>query len=299
MLALASAGCSSSGGGASGPGPGGTATGGTAMGGAGGTTSFQAGTGLISLGSAGTQTSRIGSNGTRLVERADNAMFATTIGNRDVNVTLPRTGGQVLEAGDPRNPLGTRATLTVYETESGDFLDGTRREESLAVVDTRYASLIAYDLSVGFETTRSAVAVGPADADTPRGVPTAGTATYSGIATGGSVNELGGSEEFEGTLSLRADFGAGTVGGRLDDDTSDRAILLEDGRISGADYSGTARVVEGTTQIVTSDGPGDRSRFAGGFFGPRADETAGLVEVTGTQNGVDVEVLGAFLGVKD
>lgn len=127
--------------------------------------------------------------------------------------------------------------------------------------------------------------VTPADA-----VPTTGKATYSGSAIGvGSMS--GGTMALQGSANLSADFGAQTITGAFSLNGADiagnhpcgsagcTATLSGSGGISGNTFSsgltGSVTGAAGTVQLTSG-------AMAGGFFGPKANEVAGVFGATGT-----------------
>jgi hypothetical protein len=131
-------------------------------------------------------------------------------------------------------------------------------------------------------------------------LPTTGTATYAGSATGrimgaGVFDPL----SFTGTTTLNADFAARTISGTVGNiRTANRAgtvtgimnsIALTGGTFDGVGFSGTAAATAapaGTTFDIT----GATGQFGGQFYGPNAAEAAGSFAVkTPTAN-----VIGSF-----
>ena len=125
-------------------------------------------------------------------------------------------------------------------------------------------------------------------------MPGSGTATYTGAYNGRSYAGTIGSPysvtNTDGSVSMTADFAAGTVNGRVDNyraviydangnvtsSSSMNASLAFAGTVSGNTFSGTASPTQpGTnTAIAATTTSGS---VQGGFFGPQAAEAAGAL----------------------
>ena len=134
-------------------------------------------------------------------------------------------------------------------------------------------------------------------------VPVAGTATYSGLMRarmyfGNDPANDTSQHRVNGTLTLTADFGAGTVGGTIDsirirppgkDDSQDdpMTISIASSPIDGGGFAGS----------WSEDGAGG---FAGEvearFFGPAAKEVGGVM--TGTDPDEGLTLVGSIAGRK-
>ena len=250
--------------------------------------------------------SNAGANGTALVESATEASFTTQIAGTTVTSTLPLTRSFVQAAPSPDDATGKDLAVRVHERETGDFQQGTLREETLFVVDAQYAQIASYELEEDFIETRGATMVGHVSQDTPRDVPTSGTATYRGVATGSYVQEnqlpFSRVSSLTGTIQLDADFCAGTIGGRISDRNTGFELTLENGTINGAEYNGEVGAITFVNQtVIDTTGSNDRAVFTGGFYGPGANEMAGLIDVTGTETqpgGGRAHLVGGFLATK-
>jgi hypothetical protein len=123
------------------------------------------------------------------------------------------------------------------------------------------------------------------------GVPTDLQATYSGEVYG--IVKTSDSYLASGSLSLDVNFTGATVSGKIEDfvpiDGAIRhgnlsTIDLYDGRIEGSGFSGFARVAN--TDTTQEQFNGD---FKGAFYGPKAEEVTGILELFGdNDNYVDV-----------
>lgn len=181
-------------------------------------------------------------------------------------------------------PVTARVFGTGMDVNGQTMLDTS--QSSLVVLDAEYARIAAASLRAdapGGQEARSFI-VGPKAADTARAVPTAGTATYTGFAQGVALSPAG-NEDLTGDVTLNADFGAGTVDGTVTTGTETR-VDLTNGRITGVDYAGDATLVDttgATTYSPTGRNGNGRSAFRGGFYGPNAEETAGVVDFSGVR----------------
>ena len=251
-----------------------------------------------------------GTNATTLTETASAATFTSNVGGRTVAADLPLVAAATVPASAPNNPLDVPITARLYERETGTFGDPNYRDESLEVIDARYAQLAIYEDERGFDTVAEVAAVSPVDQATPRGVPMAGTATYRGVASGsfvggdGSTTNIGVRQttSLSGDVTMNADFGAGTIDGRISDRNTGFELTLENGVINGAEYAGEIDSITFNNQtVIDTGGPNDRAVFTGGFYGPEANETAGLIDVRGTDTqpgGRRAQVVGGFLATK-
>ena len=228
-------------------------------------------------------------------------------------LTLEQVGTQTIAANSADNRTGTDLTARFFGTAapnstaaSPELADDT---DNLTVIDATYARIafggIAPTAANGNQT-NAAFIVGPKEADTERAAPTAGTATYRGDALGLSlspsqVDGLG------GEIELRADFGASTIEGEIALDDRPEEVRLRNGVIDGVDYRGNVAIVDPTgasTYAATGRGGNERAAFRGGFYGPNAEETVGVVDylgqVTDTATGAtqNVDALGNFIATK-
>lgn len=113
-----------------------------------------------------------------------------------------------------------------------------------------------------------------------------------------------------GSAEITANFGTGTVSGRVSHMRQDGFIntntdILMNGTISGNTYSGSAGLVDAGTN--TAVGGTTRSTHSGGFYGANAGEVAGALTIEAATNpglprfGVGtgrVAVTGAYGGKK-
>lgn len=121
-------------------------------------------------------------------------------------------------------------------------------------------------------------------------MPSTGTATYTGSATGyGQFNATGMPTVFSytATASLTADFASSTISGTL---TASKFASVTDGSSLGstpftsisletASFSGSNNY-KGTTTVNGGTMTGLTGTYAGTFYGPNANETAGTLTVT-------------------
>ena len=139
-------------------------------------------------------------------------------------------------------------------------------------------------------------------------MPTSGSASYSGGAVGyvqqPFANNPTNVAQFYGTSSLTANFGTGAVSGSVTginaysvDNGGGTQTLLGtvnniglSGTISGAHFSGTTSVTG--TAGTAFDISGATGTVTGGFYGPSANETAGVFNVRGGTN--NTMLMGSF-----
>ena len=201
------------------------------------------------------------------------------------------------------------------ETNYQNETQGTQlafSEDELEVIEGRFARFGYFNQIERDENGSGQAAVGffagAASDQVARPVGQTGTATYVG-AYEGVLNDGGDPSDLEGKVTLNADFGAGTVGGRIDDllldgqGSQDGGVRIDmDGTIDGADYAGTVRAVnkaDGTLAVDTS-GPNGRASFQGGFYGGGAEETSGIMDLSGTSTdgGNRIDALGGYIATK-
>jgi len=135
-------------------------------------------------------------------------------------------------------------------------------------------------------------------------MPTTGTGSYAGGATGFVVQAAGPNAglagQFYGTSSISADFATGAVtgsitginsygvgGGSLQGSVNDIGLS---GTISGSAFTGTTSVTGAAGSAF--DIAGATGGVKGGFFGPTANEVAGVFNLSGGANGTTL--LGSF-----
>lgn len=241
--------------------------------------------GYTSAASAAFLQARAGRNATTLNETAQTATFATDLGGRTVRTTLP-----LME------------TTSSGGVESRNYgRDTPTQKEQLTAIDARYATFAAYALIENGTVDTQAFAVGARDQAAPRSAPTAGSATYRGAALGTVVFNGEPDAVLSGDVTMNADFGAGTITGRIVDSDSPLAVELQNGTIRGADYTGTARLTAFGRAAIDTSGPGGGGAFHGSFYGPEANETAGLIDIRGTSGtpGTPSGVVGGYIAVRD
>lgn len=131
-------------------------------------------------------------------------------------------------------------------------------------------------------------------------MPAAGSATYVGNAyadiweprpASASFRDAGG---IRGSLALSADFAAGSISGRIDN--------LEERMNSGSPYSSVSGsfaigngAIQGNALSADLSGLGYSGSVRGAFYGPAADEAAGVMEATDSDNKM---LHGRFIGTK-
>lgn len=141
-------------------------------------------------------------------------------------------------------------------------------------------------------------AIAPYHTGTPTSqaqLPTAVTATYTGVFEGIEYRSNSASNYYTAPMQMNANFGAGTVSGAVARPTGSQMGIVFDGTITGNAYQGTAIMVGApAANLVTT-----KSAVNGAFYGPNAVETAGAIAVQGRQDlpgapNSPVTVVGAF-----
>lgn len=132
----------------------------------------------------------------------------------------------------------------------------------------------------------------------PSQMPRDVTATYKGSFVGFDGVESHERERIGGDVRLRADFGAGTVNGKVSNlrntnGASKSYGLSMNGKISGSKYLGNTGF---TTKSGAPAGTVTSSDFKGAFAGRNASETVGSLHVIGTPGAGQPSkaVVGAF-----
>jgi C-lobe and N-lobe beta barrels of Tf-binding protein B len=153
--------------------------------------------------------------------------------------------------------------------------------------------------------TAGAVNIGAYHTGTPTAVsslPTNVTATYTGGYIGYEIGGAAGLDVQAGRADLTANFGAGTVTGKvtnltnLSTSTSAGYGLSMNGAISGGAYTGTAGFTN--TAGTAAAGTVTSSALNGGFYGPGAVETAGALSIRGTAPTASPTVIVGSFGAK-
>lgn len=236
-------------------------------------------------------------------------------GKRYGNLT-PVSGDTILQSGDVFSGINAHHDKsvvtdnpnkeTVHTYNTAGFMTST-----LGITDYEHARAVS---GYRFETTNNeafiSMAYGGVDDAQTNNAPSV-NATYNGKFGGQSIRPSG-VEAIEGDLTLTANLGGpGTVSGKIDN----LVITDQTGNElpnNGAYFDlGTANIT-GTTykgQVVFRDGSdnavGDfttvvhaRSEYHGGFYGANGEETAGAIDMTGTNDSERIDVLGVFVGQK-
>lgn len=223
---------------------------------------------------------------------------ATLVANdRSASYRAPTTG----------SVTGTRAA----SPPGGRIYTSDNRAQSstsaIGVVDLQYARLGLVNTTrvrstngrgSGTVETRVAYTRGAVRPNAPRPTGTVnGRATYTGGLVGSAIGRD--VEDVSGTTVLNADFDRGTISGEVSDletgagNAGTVDLQLRNGRIDGNEYRGNVRVVRSGTGIEALDSA-TRSSFEGGFYGPRAQETVGTVDVQGRSRGRNVDIIGSY-----
>lgn len=134
------------------------------------------------------------------------------------------------------------------------------------------------------------------------------TARYQGRFEGQELTTA--RRQIGGNVDMTADFGKGTVSGNVYgiqaytncngqcQQTAAGYNINMNAKITGSQYQGTAQFASPTTSSPTTvTGQSGTGEVVGGFYGPKAAETAGAVRVNGTAPGVkgtDTTVIGGY-----
>lgn len=227
-----------------------------------------------------------------LVDLSGNATVAYDIGDDSFAISVNQGGVSLADTFAPANidPGQSDVSLTVYSKNGGDRLLILLNPQD-PVLDFTYGTfgnwldvdLATAELSQGFVIfgVRTPVA----------DVPSTGTATYNGETIGALVDAAGTVFTVAGDAQLVADFAAGTLGGDftgigkinvLTDVVSPWRDFTITTTINGNAFDGTAQTDDGVLSGTA----------AGGFFGPAAEEAAGVWRMIGGGE----EAIGAFGG---
>ena len=215
-----------------------------------------------------------------------------------------------LSGGTPAPAIGT-VPHDLPIGANGNYYQGS----SAAVFSFREAggsslSDASYGLVIAPGSTSGSLLVGGYHHGTPTPaaeLPSGVTATYSGTFAGlGMINGVSasmGTAALTGNMNMTADFGAGTVQGRVNNMQVDSNGatgsatfgLSMNGTISGAGYTGIAGY---TTTTGAAGGTVTSSAMSGGFYGANAGETAGALRIEGTAPGMTspTSIVGGFGG---
>jgi len=197
--------------------------------------------------------------------------------------TVIQYPGAVTASTDPAVQLAANpsATLNSYGT----------------VVGLAYTDFGTWNVSVNGSTVYAAVYGGaqPGGAATAT-MPTTGTATFSGGATGlvvqpGNTNP---SASFYGAATMSANFASGAISGSISSINAYKAggtsligtinAISFTATIAGSSFAGTttASAAPGTAYDIS----GANGQIRGAFYGPNATEAAGIFNLTGGTNSI-------------
>jgi hypothetical protein len=189
-------------------------------------------------------------------------------------------------------PLSGRSTIQTAQAK-GYTVENSTELRSLTLVDTSFARVGVYTRldKVGLQLDTGAF-YGASNPSTVNNAP-AVSANYTGGAAGILVSDEG-ITTISGELNMRANIGAGSVSGQVSNITETLRngskvsakynVNMNAGAISGNSYAGNVAVVDKNTGAVLVDtsGANGRANYRGGFYGPNGEETAGMIDVTGT-----------------
>lgn len=175
---------------------------------------------------------------------------------------------------------GASTTITPDDAN----IDLSRQAKGLVTIPTTYGELRGYNQYASFYglwmDNSKQIKELRYRGDKTDDVPTSGTATYKGNAVRWDTS----SDKVltDGTSTINVDFDKRTVNGKIDMPGLRRNITLNEGKLRGAEYAGTAS--------VTGNHNG---RYEGALYGENAKETAGQVSFEG-ESGLNT----AFGGVR-
>lgn len=175
---------------------------------------------------------------------------------------------------------GASTTITPDDAN----IDLSRQAKGLVTIPTTYGELRGYNQYASFYglwmDNSKQIKELRYRGDKTDDVPTSGTATYKGNAVRWDTS----SDKVltDGTSTINVDFDKRTVNGKIDMPGLRRNITLNEGKLRGAEYAGTAS--------VTGNHDG---RYEGALYGENAKETAGQVSFEG-ESGLNT----AFGGVR-
>ena len=123
-------------------------------------------------------------------------------------------------------------------------------------------------------------------------MPRTGTAAYAGRAAAQVLAASPGegraltvyAEGYSGSLSLSADFAAGSVSGRISD-LEHSSSYYENGSYStvAGEFTISNGAIQGNALSGSLSGLGFTGTVSGAFYGPAADEAAGVMQATGSE----------------
>ncbi len=238
-------------------------------------------------------------NTSRTVDASDFSIKKNANGGVDVTVNGKTTSfakaDELVEGGET---AGWERDVEGQDYKLLHPVNGTFDETMNGTGDYRYAQLWRYFLDDGSTSVRGFAAIG---AETkPDALKGKANATYKGRATAETqlADDATTRTGVEGDLQLAANFDKGSVSGKMDNLSArtrsgdsgwspwtpvDGTVTLETAKISGNAYDGK---LKGDTAFNTLiDGNLDGSTYSGRFYGPKAEETAGVFKLKGTSEG--------------
>ena len=185
---------------------------------------------------------------------------------------------------------------------------GTIDETLNGTGDYKYAQLWQYTLDEGSNSTRGVAVVGTETK--PDALKGKANATYKGWASAETrlTDDRKSRARVAGDLELAANFEKGSVSGKItnlgmqtrDGNTgwtdwadADGSIKLEKTNIVGNGYDGKLSGDAAFNNFI--DGDLNGSTYSGRFYGPKAEETAGVLKLKGTSEGSTFVGTGAFV----
>lgn len=251
-------------------------------------------------------------------QQGTNSLAVSSIGNPDADIltlvtpTAANTGetatlsSTALGGGGPialtSQGAGAQSGLTTQNYQGTFTYNNTTYTFTLmdagATANLSYSTFGQWNVSIGG--TVSSIGFYSVGSPTPvANVPTTGSATYTGGATGvATLNSSSTGYPFNGTATLNAVFSSETITGAITNITaygigqpntvsgSLNDIELTAGTISGNGFAGMAST--SSTAGTAANTSGATGSFRGNFFGPAAQEAGGTFSLTNTSPNISI-----------
>jgi hypothetical protein len=230
-------------------------------------------------------------------------LVTPTAGNSGETATLSSTA---LGGGSPialtSQGTGTQSGLTTQNYQGTFTYNSATYTFTLsdvgATANLSYSTFGQWNVSTG--TTTNSIGFYSVGSPTPvANVPTTGSATYTGGATGVAVlNASNTGYPFNGTATLNAVFSSETITGAVTNinaysiaQPSNSVGTLNDidftaGTISGNGFAGTASTSSTAGTAATTSGA--TGTFRGNFYGPAAQEAGGTFSLTNSSPSISI-----------
>lgn len=253
--------------------------------------------------------------------RLNHATGETSIGdatfelvkNADGELTMMVNGKEYAFTTADRDPSGDGYVVDEADHYANLFNDRGSIDDALDTTKDQYAQVWGYYVWDGTEPNTWGQAIVGTETR-PDALGSLPTATYNGYAqinmteAEGYVDWNTSMKRVNGDLEMTADFGAGTISGQITNmgyrapgaatwDPIAGSVAMDSTAISGNGYSGslTPDADLQTSLDLSADTTGT---YDGKFYGPSAEEVAGILTLTGTQEstGLSVNGVGVFIG---